>query len=94
MQSTTPVASSSSIFQTSKLVNYSGVYKFLFSPQVSQVALTQRNWSNACTVISLYTGISFLNHDLELLSSEKIDELATKYNDIIVLGNGVYENYN
>ncbi len=92
MRSTTPVASSSSIFQTSKLVNYSGAYKFLFSQQVSQVALTHQNWSNACTVISLYTGISFLNNEVELPSSEKIDELATKYKDIIVLGNGVYEN--
>ena len=49
-------------------------------------------WCNACTVISLYTGISFLDKILHISSGDITEELAMQYKACIQLGVSVYEN--
>ena len=80
------------ILENSTIDTHGGTKRFLFSLQVSQQALAMSFWSNACTVISLYTGLAFLNSELEIPSTEVNEKIASMYKATIVLGNTVYQN--
>ena len=68
------------------------ISKCIFPSQISQEQMARSFWCNACTVISLYTGISFLDKTLHLSSGDITEELAMQYKACIQLGVSVYEN--
>ena len=76
----------------SKTVSNDNVTSFFFSKDICQGALSSGEGSRACTVISLLTGISFLNEELHLPVGNNMPEhLASLYRDTIIKGNAMYE---
>ena len=80
------------LIENSQIIQYDGSYRCLFPSQVSQYSMATLPWCNACTVISLYAGIAFLNGDLELPIGFPDESIAQKYKDCISTGISVYEN--
>ena len=76
----------------SRTVMNGGVTTFFFSKEICQGALSPYIGSTACTVISLLTGISFLNEELQLPTDSHVPEpVAALYKQTIINGNGMYE---
>ena len=76
----------------STMITSDGVHTFFFSPAICQGALSWSIGSNACTVISLLTGISFLNNEFQLPAGHEMPEkVVSMYKEKIIQGNGMYE---
>ena len=69
-----------------------GVTHFTFPPNISQGALSVTLGSNACTIISLLTGVSFLNEEIEIPKNLSLSTgMVSMYIEKMINGNGLYE---
>ena len=80
------------LIENSHITVFDGNYRCILPQQVSQDQLATLPWSNACTVISLYAGIAFLNGELEIPSLDNMEMAATKYMECMKIGISTYEN--
>lgn len=90
--SSSVVSSQAMPLSNSKTVTTDGVLSFYYSKEICQGSFSSRRGSNACTVISLLTGISFLHGELQLPTGKDMPEqVASLYKESIINGNGMYE---